>query len=378
MKKSDLIKQKISNLKKEALELTNKEGVTKEELIAKREELEAQETALELALKAEKEAKEKSLDPLKNKNNIDTQEYEKAFYNMLRGTATIEDKIIVENALSSITEADGGLLIPADQVTEINELKRQFVSLKQFVTVEPVSTRTGSRVIEKNADTTPLVVLNEGSKIPDTDSPQFNPIKYEIKDYAGILPIPNNLLKDSDKNIKRYLNKWLAKKSIATENANILSILKAGTKKDIKTIDEIKDILNVELDPNISLAAIILTNQDGFNILDKLKDANGKYILQPDPTNPTKKLLEGKPVYILSNKILKTATQKAPIIIGNLKEAIVLFDREQLSLMSTDVGAGAFENNMTKIRAIIRHDVKEFDSEAFIYGEISTVASLPA
>lgn len=378
MKKSDLIKQKISNLKKEALELTNKEGVTKEELIAKREELEAQETALELALKAEKEAKEKSLDPLKNKNNIDTQEYEKAFYNMLRGTATIEDKIIIENALSSITEADGGLLIPVDQVTEINELKRQFVSLKQFVTVEPVSTRTGSRVIEKNADTTPLVVLNEGSKIPDTDSPQFNPIKYEIKDYAGILPIPNNLLKDSDKNIKRYLNKWLAKKSIATENANILSILKAGTKKDIKTIDEIKDILNVELDPNISLAAIILTNQDGFNILDKLKDANGKYILQPDPTNPTKKLLEGKPVYILSNKILKTATQKAPIIIGNLKEAIVLFDREQLSLMSTDVGAGAFENNMTKIRAIIRHDVKEFDSEAFIYGEISTVASLPA
>lgn len=376
MKKSDSIKQKISNLKKEALELTNKEGVTKEELIAKREEIEAQEAALELTLKLEKENSEKPMKPLENKTTAE--EYKRAFYNTLRGNATLEDKMVIENALSSTTEADGGLLIPVDQVTEINELKRQMVALREFVTVETVSTKTGSRVIEKDADITPFAVLTEGAKISDTDSPQFSPIKYDIKDYAGILPIPNNLLKDSDTNIKRYLNKWLAKKSVATENTNILTILKAGTKKDIKTTDEIKDILNVELDPNISSAAIVLTNQDGFNVLDKLKDADGKYILQPDPTNPTKKLLQGKPVYVLSNKILKTATQKAPVIIGNLKEAIVLFDREQLSLMSTDIGAGAFENNMTKVRAIIRQDTKAVDSKAFVYGEISTAPSLPA
>lgn len=374
MRKSDEIRQKLVTLKNEATSLLDREGITAEELRAKQAEIEAQEAALEIALKMEKEAQNTSGKP-HNKNTEEGQaDYARAFYNALRGKATHEDMLIIENALSSTVEADGGLLIPVDQQTEINELKRQLKSLREFVTVEPVSTKTGSRVVEKDAETTAFAALNEGDTIADTDSPQFAAIKFDIKDYAGILPIPNNLLNDTDTKIRAYLNRWLAKKSVATENKNILTVLKAGSKKTITTIDDVKNIVNVELDPTISNNAIVLMNQDAFNLFDKMQDKDGNYLLEKDPTNPTKRLLVGKPVHVLSNKILPTDTQKAPVIIGNLKEAIVLFDREQLSLLSTNIGASAFEKNMTKVRAILRQDVKAFDSKAFVYGEISTGA----
>lgn len=378
MKKSDMIKQKIAGLKNEAMELLNKAGVTKEEIKAKQAEIEAQEAALELALKAEREDKSAGQDghPLNQtgKDNVNAR-YEEAFYNALRGTASVEDKIVIQNALSSVTDEDGGLLIPVDQQTEINELKRDFGALRGLVTVEPVSTKTGSRVIEKYAESTPFAKLDENGKISDTNSPQFEAIKYDIKDYAGILPIPNNLLKDTNTRIRAYLNRWLAKKAVATENADILTVLKTGTKKDIATTDDVKDILNITLDPAITRGAVVVMNQDSFNIFDKMKDSDGKYLLQPDPLNPTRKLLFGKTVHVFSNKVLKTEAQKAPVIIGDLKTAVVLFDREQMSLASTTEGAGAFETNTTKVRAILRHDVKKFDGEAFIYGEISTAVS---
>ncbi|MFH7125863.1 phage major capsid protein [Klebsiella pneumoniae] len=71
--------------------------------------------------------------------------------------------------------------------------------------------------------------------------------------------------------------------------------------------------------------AILPTNQDGFNYLDKLKDKDGKYILQSDPTQKNKKLFAGtNPVVVVSNRFLKskgTTAKKAPLIIGDLKRS---------------------------------------------------------
>lgn len=72
-----------------------------------------------------------------------------------------------------------------------------------------------------------------------------------------------------------------------------------------------------------------------------------------------------------TNRVLKTLKGKAPLIIGNLKEAIVLFDREQQSIASTDTGAGAFETNSTKVRGIEREDVRKWDEDAVVFGQIT-------
>lgn len=310
-------------------------------------------------------------------------EYRDVFMKALRNKPlNAEEREFLENeleqrAMSGLTGEDGGLVIPQDIQTKINELSRSFDALEQYVTVEPVQTRSGSRVLEKNAEMVPFAEITEMGEIPETDNPKFFNMEYAIKDRAGILPLSRSLLKDSDQNILNYVIKWLGKKSKVTRNVLILNVIDKLTKQAIKSLDDIKDVLNVKLDPAISPNAILLTNQDGFNYLDKLKDKDGKYILQPDPTKPNRKLFDGKPVVVISNRFLKTkgtTAKKAPLIIGDLKEAIVLFKREDMELASTDVGGKAFTRNTLDLRAIQRDDVKLWDSEAAVYGELDLSA----
>ncbi len=304
-------------------------------------------------------------------------EYRDVFMKALRNKSlSAEEREFLENdlekrAMSGLTGEDGGLVIPQDIQTKINELSRSFDALEQYVTVEPVRTRSGSRVLEKNSDMVPFVEITEMGEIPETDNPKFSNVEYATKDRAGILPLSRSLLKDSDQNILKYVTNWLGKKSKVTRNVLILGVIEKLAKQAIKSLDDIKDVLNVKLDPAISPNAILLTNQDGFNYLDKLKDKDGKYILQPDPTQPNRKLFNGSnPVVVISNRFLKTKTKKAPLIIGDLKEAIVLFKREDMELASTDVGGKAFTRNTLDLRAIQRDDVKLWDNEAAVYGEI--------
>lgn len=279
-------------------------------------------------------------------------------------------------ALTEGTDEDGGVLVPVDQQTRINELKRTDDDLTQYVNVEPVNTLSGTRVLEKLADMVPFQDLDVDGKVEETDNPKFKTISFAIKQKYGILPISNTLKKAGDKTLVAYVNKWLAKKKRATHNTGIIAVLATLTKKAIATFDDIKKIFNVELDPAITASSIILTNQDGFNFLDTMKDSDGKYIMQPDPKDATKMMIKGRKVVMISNKVLPTTgttTKKAPVIIGDLKEAITLFDFETMELMSTNTGGKAFERNTTDTRAILGFDTKLVDDGAAVFGEITIV-----
>lgn len=385
MTKQQQLQQELFNLKNQAREMLDKEGVTKEqfdEINNKIQIVKAKLKTLEEAIpedevnpqnrSGEKIVKVGGIEP---KNT--SARYEEALFNALKGTPTAEDAEILRetrNSLGSESQADGGYLIPIDQQTQINELKREFTSLRDFVTVEPVSTLTGSRVLEKDAEHTSFNAIGENTTIGNTANPQFEPVEYKVKKYGGILPVPNELLADASAKLRGYLNKWLSKKSTATENTLIISILETFTKKAITGIDDIKDVLDKELDPAISSLSSVILNQDSFNYFNKLKDTQGNYILEKDPKNPTKKLLSGRPVIVLSNRILKTKLNKAPVIIGSLKEGVVLFDRQAISLLATNTGGESFINDRTDIRAIIRLDVKKFDTNAVVYGELDLSA----
>lgn len=296
--------------------------------------------------------------------------------NAVERTLIEEAEAEVRAGMQGDVDEDGGLIVPKDVNTMVLEKKRQFVSLESYVTVEPVKTRSGSRVIEKNADITGFTEITELTDLDDMDNPKFTPISYAVKDRGGILPISNSLLQDTDQNLMEYISKWIAKKSIITRNKLILTLLATLPKKAIADLDAIKKVLNVDLDPSITIGAVIITNQDGYNFMDQQKDGDGRALLQPNPTQPTQNLLFGKPVVIISNRWLPTTgttTKKAPIIIGDLKEAVVLFDRQQYSIASTNVGGKSFSRNSTDVRVIQREDVQKFDDEAVVYGELTIV-----
>ena len=368
--------------------LQKDENATASDITAATEELRKINAKIEFAETQEADAKNEAKKKIDNgtmlsygggqdNNQHSQEEYENAFFNALCGRRmTAEQRTIIEevnNALSSETGEDGGYLIPVDQQTAIKELKRSMRNLEGEVNIENVTTKTGSRVIEKDAEFTSFAEFTEADTLSDTDSPQFDTINYTIKDRGGILPIKNNLLYDNTANLKSYLNKWLAKKSVATRNKLIADLLATLTPTAIAGLDDIKGALNVTLDPSIADMSKVYTNQDGFNKLDTMKDSDGNYLLQPDPTDKTKKLLAGKMVEVYSNKTLKTtgtAPKLAPIYIGSLKECITLFDRQAISLLSTMVGGDSFKNNRTDIRAITREDVQLVDSKSMVFGQL--------
>ncbi|MFR1676181.1 MAG: phage major capsid protein, partial [Fusobacterium sp.] len=73
--------------------------------------------------------------------------------------------------------------------------------------------------------------------------------------------------------------------------------------------------------------------------------------------------------------VLANDTTKVPIIIGDIKKAITLFDRQAMTINSTDIGAGAFETNTTKLRGLLRLDAKKFDEKALVFLQLDTAGA---
>lgn len=303
----------------------------------------------------------------------------------MRKTKLNEKDQKIMDAMSEKLDEDGGFTVPQDIQTDIHELRRTDDDLEQYVNVEPVSTLSGSRVFEVDADSTPWDDVDEGEEFGEEETPKLKQIKYKIKKKGGILKVTRELLQDTAENILGFLNKWIAKKSRATRNAAILKKLaEITTEKEvaISGYDDLKDVFNVTLDPAIASSSIVLTNQSGFNYLDKIKDERGDYILQHDVTDKSKMLLFGVyPIKKVSNKVLKNvevkldgsnvSAYKYPIYMGDLKEAITLFDREKISIeLSTEAG-DLWAKDQTGIKVRDRFDVQAFDEEAVIKGEIT-------
>lgn len=275
---------------------------------------------------------------------------------------------------------NGGLTIPDDIRTTINTLVRQYASLQNLVRVESVTTESGSRVYEKFSDIQPLASLDdETAAIGDNDDPELTTIKYLIKRYAGITTVTNTLLKDTAENILAWLSTWIARKVVVTRNQAILAVMnKAPKKSTIAKFDDIKDLELTALDPAINATSSFLTNQSGFAVLAKVKNAMGNYLVQRDPTSPEIYRIGGKPVTVVADRWLPDVSSAHPLYYGDFKQAITLFDRENMSLLATNIGAGAYEHDQTKIRVIDRFDVKQVDGDAYAVGSFTTIADQPA
>lgn len=395
-KEARALLKKINDMKNTIRSLVN-EGKTKEAK-DKKEELVDMQDRFNILMDLENDEDEEIKDQIVNGGATGVEDKDKApskkdiaraFVNrivcgMRRTKMDEKDKKIMD-AMSEGSDEDGGFTVPQDIQTDIHKLRRTDDDLEQYVNVEPTTTLSGSRVFEVDADSTPWDDVEEGAAFGEEGTPQFRQIKYKIKKKGGILKVTRELLQDTAENILGFLNKWIAKKSRATRNAAILKTLgeiTTGKEVAISGYDDLKDVFNVTLDPAIAASSIVLTNQSSFNFLDKIKDERGNYILQADVTDKSKMLLFGVyPIKKVSDKVLKNVEVKSdgsnvsaykyPIYMGDLKEAITLFDREKISIeLSTEAG-DLWAKDQTGIKVRDRFDVQAFDKAAVIKGEIT-------
>ena len=278
--------------------------------------------------------------------------------------------------LNETTGANGGYTVPEDIETQIRELRESADSLDRLVTVEQVTTLSGARTYKTRAQQTGMTKVAEGAALATADGPSFTRVEYTVEKYGDLFYATNELLEDTDANIVGALIRWISGASRVGRNNLILSTINTALSAatELSDADGIKKAMNVTLDPAFWPYIRIVTNQDGFQYLDTLKDADGRYLLTPMVQDPTRKLLFGHEVTVLSNATLKSSGEGVyPFYIGDFSQ-VTLFVRKGLTVDSSNVAASAWENYLTSWRAIERLDCALVDPAAIIRGQITASA----
>ena len=280
--------------------------------------------------------------------------------------------------MNETTGADGGYTVPQDIQTKINEYKQERFSLASLIATETVTAPTGRRTYKTRAQHAGFQQVAEGGKIGQVAAPKFEVLSYAVKKFAGHLPVTNELLADSDAAIASVIISWLAEEEVATENAQILAKVNEKEATAMTGIDDIKKAVNVDL-AAFAGSVRIVTNSDGLQYLDTLKDSNKRPLLSPDPVKPMEMYLSCGvrriPVTVVPNDVLATAEGKIPFIVGDLHEYVKCFDKKHLTIDNSSVAVvgdfNAYEMDMTIFRAIMRADWQVLDAAAIVRGELT-------
>lgn len=216
----------------------------------------------------------------------------------------------------SLKTDSGFVLIPEEIVTDILTLKEVEFNLDKYVTVKKAPSGSGKYPVVRQSSVAALPEVEELAENPELAVKPFYQLVYDIKTHRGYFRISRESIEDSKVNVLQELKLWMARTIAA------------------KGIDGLKDAVNLNIKPNYE-HNIAIVSQTMFAKLDKMKDKNGNYLIQPDVKEKTQQRLLGAKVEILPDEMLGEKANET-LIFGNLKDAIVLFDRSQYQAGWTD------------------------------------------
>lgn len=289
-------------------------------------------------------------------------------------TRSFEDFIRSHGEMRDGLKTSGATaVIPQEVVTPVLELKNSKYNLAQYATVKTVSAGSGHYPIAKRNNTAVLATKEELADIADVDANMFKDVPFDVKTRAGKIALSNEIVDDSAVDIVAEVKNQLQKLVDNTDNQNIMKVLTSDTfKKETATsTDDLKKIFNVELDPALNKMWIV--NQSGFNYLDTLKDNEGRYLLQPNPTAASGFSLFGAPVVMISDTVMpNNADGSFPMIAGDISEAVAVFRRNQVTAQWDK-----FDQFAQGLSVIVRNDYQPISSDAVINVSLSN-GSKPA
>ena len=230
----------------------------------------------------------------------------------------------------SLNTTSGAVLVPVEVSTNVLELKDGQVDLTAYVTAETVGTGSGKFPVAKRA-TAILATKEELADIAEIADPLFIDVEYSAKTRIGQIAFSNELIEDSAIDVVAYAEKQMQRMVRNTNNKGILDVLNTFTVKNAVGADGLKSIVNIELDPELDTKFVV--DQNAYQFIDTLKDAQGRYLLQDSIAFGSGKSLFGKEVIVISNAI----APKAPtggigfVWVGDLAEAAAYFKRSDIT-----------------------------------------------
>lgn len=266
------------------------------------------------------------------------------------------------------TDSKGGYLVPVEQMPILREFRKAYAQLKDYCHVVQANSTSG-KWPTLGEESGLLVNFTELEQIQESDF-EFGQASYTIADYGDIIPVSNQLIKDANVNIMGIVGQRLARKAVNTENSAILGLLSTSfvNPSTISSYKALTKALNVDLDPIYYANARIFTNQDGFQWMSELEDAQNRPLLVPDVAAPDAYRFRGKPVVVLPNSVLASSEAAgqtpayAPFYIGNMADYVMFFERQGVEIaVSTEYLFGKYG---TALRCVVRFGVTADDTDA--------------
>lgn len=263
------------------------------------------------------------------------------------------------------TDSGSAALIPTE-VLKPHFLEKTRNPLLDLVQRVKVNSGSGKYPVIKKTDSK-MASTEELKANPELGKPSISEIDYSIKTYRGYIPVSQEMIDDADYDIMSIVEDEVFNQGENTELSLVATILKSATQADAAGFDGIKDIYNKKL-KSIYKASIVVT-QSMFAALDKVKDKNGRYMLQTDVASPTGYSFGGKTIYPVDDTVFGSEGDMK-FFIGDVSEFVKLFDRSQVSVkwVNNDIYGQL-------LGLFIRLDVKKVDDAAGFFGTYTDVVA---
>lgn len=321
---------------------------------------EAEEKPEAPAIEKVEEPTEEELEKEKDKNKKEGAKRSMAKLN--QNPETNEEILAFEQYMKSkgakrdnVKSDDVGVTIPED-IKYIPEKEVKTVQdLSELVQKTSVSTASGKYPILKRANAK-FNTVAELEKNPELARPEFETIAWEVDTYRGSIPISQEALDDSVANLTAIVSENINEQKINTLNERIGAVLQAFNPTSISDVDDLKEIINVKLDPGYDRQ--IICTQSFYQKLDTLKDGNGRYLLQDSIINTAGNTVLGMNVTVVRDDLLGE-NGDALAFIGDVKRGVLFADR-------TDVSVQWLESEIygKYLMGAFRFDVKQADKNA--------------
>ncbi|MBO1214089.1 phage major capsid protein [Staphylococcus nepalensis] len=303
-------------------------------------------TEEELEEEKDKKKKEGAKRSMKLNQNHETNEEILGFEQYMKSKGAKRD---------NVKSDDAGVTIPHD-IKYIPEKEVNTVQdLSELVTKESVKGPSGEYPILKRANAK-FNTVAELEKNPELAKPEFKSIEWKVQTYRGSIPISQEALDDSVANLTAIVSENIQEQKVNTLNERIGTVLKSFNPATISNVDDLKEIINVKLDPGYDRQ--VVCTQSFYQKLDTLKDGNDRYLLQDSIINTAGNTVLGMNVTVIRDDLFgKNGDAKA--FIGDLKRAVLFADR-------SDISVQWIENQIygKYLMGAFRFDVKQADENA--------------
>jgi HK97 family phage major capsid protein len=256
----------------------------------------------------------------------------------------------VKANLSTLSDPDGGYLVPEEMETTIDRISSKVSAMRRLATVRTIGTDTYKKLVSKGVSDAGWV--EEKGTRAETDTPALVEIAINTKELYANPAITQTLLDDSRLDVAAWLGDEVSLDFDEQEGASFITGNGVGQPKGIAAYTMVANasyewgkigyiagghatLLN-NADKIISLqhalkaayrnGASWLMNDATCEKIRLLKDGEGNYLWRPGLMEDRPDVLLGKPVEYDDN-VADIGANAYPLFFGNFKRAYLIIDR---------------------------------------------------